>query len=72
MAADTVESQLQDIRQQLDAQAEAISKLVGVVSNLDGVDGALLGSYVLRLRRLHGTTAAAPTADAPEAAQAPS
>jgi hypothetical protein len=65
MASDTVESQLQDIREQLDVQAEAISKLAGVLSALDGVDSALLGSYVLRIKRLHGPVSAAPTTDAP-------
>ena len=65
MASDTVESQLQDIREQLDVQAEAISKLTQVLSALDGVDSALLGSYVLRLKRLHGPVSPAPTTDAP-------
>ena len=66
MAQDTVESQLQDIREQLDSQAEAISKLAAVVSTLDGIDSALIGSYVRRLKRLHG-----PIVDAPPTSEAP-
>lgn len=65
MAAETVESQFQDIREQLDSQAEAISKLAGVVSALEGVDSALIGSYVRRLKRLHGPTIEVPATDAP-------
>ena len=65
MAQDTVESQLQDIREQLDSQAEAISKLAAVVSTLDGIDSALIGSYVRRLKRLHGPIVDAPTSEAP-------
>lgn len=68
MSSDTVESQLQDIREQLDVQADAISRLVGVVSGLEGVDAALLGSYVLRLKRLHGPTVEAPATGAAAAA----
>jgi len=71
MAMDTVESQLQDIRGQLDAQAEVISKLTEVLSALDGVDSALLQSYVLRLKRLHGPISAAPVTDAPASAPPP-
>ncbi len=65
MAADTVENQLHDIREQLDIQGEAISKIAGVLSGLDGVDATLLGSYVIRLKRLHGPAIEAPTADTP-------
>jgi hypothetical protein len=72
MASDDVGSQLQDIREQLDVQAEAISKLAGVISAFDGVDSSLLGSYVLRLKRLHGPANAPPTAEAPVSAPAPS
>ncbi len=67
MDTDTVESQLQDIREQLDVQAEAISKLAGIVSGIDGVDAALLGVYVMRLKRLQGPATQAPTTDAPAA-----
>src|SRR5581483_9993958 len=54
MASDTVEGQLQDIREQLDVQAEAISKLAAVVSTLEGVDAAALSPYVLHLTKLRG------------------
>jgi hypothetical protein len=72
MAADDVDSQLQAIREQLDVQAEAISKLAGVVSAFDGVDASLLGSYVLRLKRRHGPANVPPTTDPPVSAPAPS
>ena len=64
MEASIVEKELQDIREQLDVQADAISRLAGIVSDLDGVDAALLGSYVMRLKRLHGPTIEAPASGA--------
>lgn len=62
--ASNVEKDLQDIREQLDVQADAISRLAGIVSGLDGVDAALLGSYVMRLKRLHGPTMETPASGA--------
>jgi hypothetical protein len=51
MAPEALESQIQELREQLDLQAEAISKLGELVSNLDGVDAAQLGSYLIRLKK---------------------
>ena len=72
MASDTVESQLQDIREQLDVQAEAISKLAAVVSTLEGVDAAALSPYVLHLTKLRGPAVQAPTSESPAIDPSPS
>lgn len=69
--ADTIESQLQDIREQLDVQAEAISRLAGVVSVLEGVDAAVLSTYVLRLKRLHGPATETSSTEPPTVAPDP-
>ncbi len=71
MASDTVESQLQDIREQLDVQAEAISKLAAVVSTLEGVDAAALSPYVLHLTKLRGPAAQAPLSESSAADSSP-
>lgn len=65
MAPDTIESQLQDLREQVDLHAEAISRLVELVSNLDGIDGPLLSSYVLRMKTLRTPAAAAAATSEP-------
>ncbi len=72
MASDTVESQLQDIREQLDVQAEAISKLAAVLSAVEGVDAAALSPYVLHLTKLRGPDVQAPTSESPAVDPGPS
>jgi hypothetical protein len=73
MAPESLESQIQELREQLDLQAEAISKLAELVTSLDGVDAAQLGSYLVHLKRRPAHTVAAPKempASDPPASQA--
>jgi len=67
VAPEALESQLQELREQLDLQAEAISKLAELVSNLDGVDAAQLGSYLIRLKKRSADAVAAPKVEVPAA-----
>ncbi len=67
MPSETLESQLQDIREQLNLQAEAILKIAELVAGLEGIDAASLGSYAVRLQRLRNEPIAAPKPDAPAA-----
>jgi hypothetical protein len=67
MAPEALESQIQELREQLDLQAEAISKLGELVSNLDGVDAAQLGSYLIRLKKRSADAVAAPKVEVPAA-----
>ena len=67
MAPQALESQIQELREQLDLQAEAISKLVELVSNLDGVDAAQLGSYLIHLKTRSADAVAAPKVEVPVA-----
>jgi hypothetical protein len=55
--------------QRLDLQAEAIAKLVELVSNLEGVDAAPLKSYALRLQKVHPDSAAVPKVEGQSADQ---
>lgn len=59
------EIQIQEIIERLDVQAEAISRLVELVSSLEGVDAASLKSYPLRLKRDRGHSGAVPKVEAP-------
>ncbi len=70
MSAGTPESQIQEIREQLNLQAEAILKLVELVSALEGVDSVALSSHAGLLRRVRGDVIAAsrPGPPAPEPA----
>ena len=64
MARETPNSQFGELREQLNLQAEVILKLVEVVSGLDGVDAAALGSYAVRVQRLRIDPIIPPTGDA--------
>ncbi len=72
MASDTVESQLHDIREQLDVHAEAITKLAAVVSTIEGVDPAALSPYVLHLTKLRGPAVQALASEPPAVDPGPS
>jgi hypothetical protein len=65
MSTEELEVQVQMMSEQLDLQAEAITKLVELVSNLDGVDAGPVKSYAMRLKRVHGDATAAPKVEAP-------
>jgi uncharacterized coiled-coil protein SlyX len=67
MATEALESQVQELREQLDLQAEAISKLAELVSNLEGVDAAQLRAYVVRLKRSHPDPVGSPKTEVPAA-----
>jgi hypothetical protein len=62
----TVEPELrvQKLSEQVAIQAEAITKLVELVSNLDGVDAGPVKPYAMRLKTLHSDSAAPPKAEA--------
>lgn len=64
MPPETPSGQIGELREQLNLQAEAILKLVEVVSGLDGVDAASLGPYSVRVQRLRVDPVISPTADA--------
>ena len=65
MSPESIEVQIQKMSEQLELQAEAITKLVELVSNLDGLDAGPLKSYALRLQRVHPDIAAAHVVEAP-------
>ncbi|HEY8815293.1 MAG TPA: hypothetical protein VIP57_09345 [Candidatus Dormibacteraeota bacterium] len=71
MSTDDLEVQVQKISEQLDLQAEAITKLVELVSSLDGVDVGVIKPYATRLKRVHGDAPAAPRLEAPPVAAPP-
>lgn len=64
MTPESSTSQIEELREQLNLQAEAILKLVEVVSGLEGVDPASLGTYAVRVQRLQIDPIVSPTGDA--------
>ena len=74
---DAAASQLGELEAKLDLQAEAISKLVEVVSAIEGVDAASLSPYAVRIRRprsvpVNSPAAAVETVEVPAAESEPS
>lgn len=65
MSTVELELQVQKLSEQVAIQAEAITKLVELVSNLDGVDAAPVKPYAMRLKTVHSDANAAPKAEAP-------
>ncbi|HSP08656.1 MAG TPA: hypothetical protein VLU92_03550 [Candidatus Dormibacteraeota bacterium] len=63
MTLEELDIQVQKMGDELRLQAEAITKLVEVVSKLDGVDAGPVKSYALRLKGSH--------VEAPAAREAP-
>lgn len=68
MSTVDLELQVQKLSEQVAIQAEAITKLVELVSKLDGVDAGPVKPYAMRLKVL-GDATAAPKAEAPSVEQ---
>lgn len=60
-----LELQVQKLSEQVAIQAEAITKLVELVSNLEGVDAGQVKPYAMRLKTAQNLPAVAPKAEAP-------
>ena len=69
MGTEELEVQVQKLSEQLEVQAEAITKLVELVSTLDGVDVGQIKPYAARLKRGPGDTTPPPKAEAPPVGQ---
>lgn len=65
MSTVELELQVQKLSEQVAIQAEAITKLVELVSNLDGVDAGPVKPYAMRLKTVHSDATPAPKAEAP-------
>lgn len=69
MSTVELELQVQKLSEQVAIQAEAITKLVDLVSNLDGVDAGPLKPYAMRLKTVQLDVIAAPKSEAPSVDQ---
>lgn len=65
MSTVELELQVRKLSDQVAIQAEAITRLVELVSNLDGVDAGPVKPYAMRLKMVHGDATAAPKVEAP-------
>lgn len=69
MSTVELELRVQKLSEQVAIQAEAITKLVELVSSLDGVDAGLVKPYAMRLKTVQVEVTAAPKAEAPSVDQ---
>lgn len=64
MSTVELELRVQKLSEQVAIQAEAITRLVELVSNLDGVDARPVKPYAMRLKTVYGDATAAPRVEA--------